>query len=250
MAPLSTPPRFSGFEPASLKRFGDRYRLVVRKTAPRNPNLSTVPASPGCEKLEQALSRAKARVFELATCNPWDFFVTLTLDPEKFNRLNLSEFRTQLSQWIRNQRRLFGCDFRYLLIPEMHRDGAWHMHGLVAGLRPDAFEFNENGYLDYPPYREKFGYISLSRVRNPRAVAAYVTKYVAKDLAARRAELGAHLFYASRGLLGAQLVDRGDFHPPPGLAPSFENDYVWVLWLDSPIDLEHPFDNLPAYTFE
>lgn len=54
-----------------------------------------------------------------------------------------------------------------------------------------------------------------------------------------RADVGAHLFYASRGLLGSELIDRGDFHPPPGSKPTFENDYVWVLWLDSPIELEH-----------
>lgn len=138
------------------------------------------------DKLDQSISRARARIFELAICNPWEFFVTLTLDPARYDRRDLPAFRRDLSQWIRNQRRLHGCDFRYLLIPEMHRDGAWHMHGLVAGLRESAFEFNANGYLDYPPYRDRFGFISLSRVRVPEAVARYITKYVSKDLAARR----------------------------------------------------------------
>ena len=239
---LSNPPRFSGFEPASLCRYGDRFKLTLRKFVADYPDLPTASDGPKVrseDKLDQSISRARARIFELAICNPWEFFVTLTLDPARYDRRDLPAFRRDLSQWIRNQRRLHGCDFRYLLIPEMHRDGAWHMHGLVAGLRESAFEFNANGYLDYPPYRDRFGFISLSRVRVPEAVARYITKYVSKDLAARRGAVGAHLVYASRGLLGSELIDRGDFHPPAGLKPTFENDYVWVLWLDSPIELEH-----------
>ncbi|MBE6904713.1 MAG: hypothetical protein E7476_00325 [Ruminococcaceae bacterium] len=224
-----------------MKRYGEKYKLTYFKTGSRYTDSDTTPTAYDT-KLDNSISRTRSRIFELALCNPWEFFVTLTLDPLKYDRFNLPAFRRDLSQWIRNQRRLHGVDFRYLLIPEMHEDGAWHMHGLVSGLRDDAFEFNAQGFLDYSPYREKFGYISLSRVRSHERVSRYVTKYISKDFAARAGELGAHLFYASRGLAGAELVDKGFFHLPEGFRPDYENDYVMICWLDSPVEIEHPFD--------
>ena len=225
--------------PAVLKRYGSKYRLLLLRHPHADPQGPRKGPGDHEVKLEQSISRARSRIFELALCNPWDYFVTLTLDPAKYDRHDLPAFRRDLSQWIRNQRRLHGCDFRYLLIPELHRDGAWHMHGLVSGLRVSALEFNANGYLDYPPYRDRFGYLSLGPVRNLEAVSRYVTKYVSKDLAARKDELGAHLFYASRGLSQAETLDRGDFSPPPDFRWSFQNDWFCELWLDSPVELEH-----------
>ena len=34
-------------------------------------------------KLQNSLSRSRSAVLELALCNPWSYFVTLTLSPEK-----------------------------------------------------------------------------------------------------------------------------------------------------------------------
>lgn len=125
------------------------------------------------------------------------------------------------------------------MIPEQHKNGAWHMHGLVAGISPASLEFNENGYLDWPAYRRRFGFVSLSHIRDPIACARYISKYVSKDLAKRAGELRAHLYYASQGLSGRELIDLGDFHPPESLKPSYESDYWWVLWLDSYVELDH-----------
>lgn len=227
----------------TLKRYGDKYKLTYFITGSRYPDTDIVPAASYDTKLDNSISRTRSRVFELALCNAWEYFVTLTLSPAKYDRMNLPAFRRDLSQWIRNQRRLHHIDFCYLLIPEMHQDGAWHMHGLVSGLRADAFEFNAQGFLDYPPYRDKFGYISLSHVRSHERVARYITKYISKDFAARAADLGAHLYYASRGLAGAELLDRGFLHLPDSFKSDYQNDFVKIFWLDSPIQLEHPFDN-------
>lgn len=235
-------PRWTGHEPARLYRYGDQYKLQLRTTAEGRRDRA-VPGSQGEssgeEKAAQAFSRARARVMELGLCNEWAHFVTLTLDPEKYDRFDLPRWRADLSQWLRNQRRLHCGDVRYLLIPEQHKDGAWHMHGLVAGIDPATLEFNEHGYLDWPAYRRRFGYISLSPVQSRTACARYISKYVSKDLASRASELGSHLYYASRGLKGRELVDMGDFSPPETLAPTYQTEYWWVLWLDSPLDLDH-----------
>ena len=53
----------------------------------------------------------------LAACNPWEYFVTLTLSADKRDRGDLSAFRSALSQYIRDLRKRRGYDIKYLLIP-------------------------------------------------------------------------------------------------------------------------------------
>lgn len=87
------------------------------------------------EKLEQSISRTKSKIYELAFCNPWDYFFTATLDPSKYDRTNLKKFHKDLTQWFRNYNRKHSIDLAFLLIPELHKDGkAWHMHGFLYGL--------------------------------------------------------------------------------------------------------------------
>ena len=153
-------------------------------------------------KLEASLSRTKAAIFELALCNDWEWFVTLTLNPEYHDRKDLNNYKKKLSTWIKNYNRAHKTNIKYLLIPENHQDGSWHMHGLMMGLPEEQLhEFTEQekipikilieikrGYKVYnwPAYQKTFGYISISKTRHIESVSKYITKYITKDLAKTR----------------------------------------------------------------
>lgn len=237
-----------------IKRFGNRCKMVYFNTPVRTAGVEDEKRGEGRspesgERIACNVSRARSRVFELAACNEWEWFVTFTLDPEKYDRYNLSRFRGDLSQWIRNQRRLHGGTLRYLLIPEQHKDGAWHMHGLFAGV-PESevrlFDLAENipeklrktirsgtPVYDFPRYRDKFGYVTMTRVRDADKCASYITKYITKDIGDGVAN-GGHLFYASRGLAGAELVYEGALANASAMHWDFEGDYCKIMWSDNP----------------
>lgn len=63
---------------------------------------------------------------------------------------------------------------RYLMLPELHKSGAIHWHGLL----------HDSGAVDYRMVRAAWsaGFCYPSRVRNPEATAHYVTKYATKDM--------------------------------------------------------------------
>ena len=193
-------------------------------------------------KSASALSRAKSRVYELGLCNPWEWFCTFTLDATKYDRFDLPRWRRDFSQWLRNQRRLHGGSYSYLLIPERHKDGAWHLHGLMAGIPADElvpFERGKHpeklvrgGYLNWPRCMEKFGFVSLGHIRSVRAVSSYILKYIGKGLSARTEDFGDHLYFASRGLRGAQLLGRGSFAVPARRPPDFSGEWCSVWWFD------------------
>jgi hypothetical protein len=242
---------------AVIKRYGDKYKLIwmaakrQKGIECRDEQLAADEhsATKGEVKLENNISRAKSRIFELAMCNEWHYFVTMTLDKGKYNRYDLSRFQADLSQFVRDQRKKWGCELRYLFVPEQHklRDGeltpAWHIHGLLQGVSldmvadfPVGVPGRLKGYLNYPDYMNRFGWCSLAPISNPHAVSAYITKYVSKHMG-QGVAVGNRLFYASVGLNGAETIKEGILAciPPKW---DFENDYVKIAWLD-----ENEIDN-------
>lgn len=169
----------------------------------------------GESKLDSSVSRTKRVCLELALCNPWDWFCTFTLDKNKYDRYNLTKWYKDFSQWIRDQRKKTGCAIAYLLIPELHSDGAWHMHGFMkdvpsvvsfSDLRRDGWQVPDKlvsgDYSCWMDYHKKFGFCSLGALKNPVAAAFYITKYITKSQC-EGIPVGAHTYYPSRGLVRA-----------------------------------------------
>lgn len=158
----------------------------------------------------QSLIRSRVAVEELAHCNPWDWFATFTLDPQKYDRNDLASFKKDFARWVRHRKEKQGMDIKYLIVPERHKDGAWHMHGLLAGVPDDDLspfvaglhpkKLVDGGYSNWPRYADKFGFCSLGRVRSQEAVSRYILKYLTKDLARSNSGLNANLYSASQGL--------------------------------------------------
>lgn len=201
------------------------------------------------QRLANNLSRARSTIFELAICNPWEWFITLTLDPKKYDRTDLKKFSKDLSRFIRNYRARHGVNVKYLLIPEQHKDGeSWHMHGLLMGL-PEShlrlFQLEERlpRYIRYKllsdqpvyewePYRKKFGFCDIEPIRNIEATSKYVTKYITKAFDNNVIESGGHLYYASQKLNRATVIAKGQFTNTE-MDFDFENEYVLTKWYDA-----------------
>lgn len=166
------------------------------------------------EKLPASISRTKRVVLELALCNPWDYFVSLTISPDH-DRDHLKAIFPVILQWLRDQRKK-GQKLDYLLIPERHKNGSWHFHGFLHGVRESDLEsfrsMRKRGvvlpprvvkgdYLNWTPYSQKFGFCTLGKLRDPVASAFYCTKYITKDNTMLVDEVGLHKYSASRPLL-------------------------------------------------
>lgn len=71
--------------------------------------------------------RARTIVRDLARCNEFKYFVTLTLDETKIDRYDIKAITKKLNSWLDNRVRRNGL--AYVLIPEYHKDRAIHFHG-------------------------------------------------------------------------------------------------------------------------
>lgn len=197
-------------------------------------------------KLDSSISRTKRLILELALCNTWDYFCSFTLDESKWDRSDLHAWAKAFTQYLRDQRKK-GYPISYLLMPERHGDGSWHMHGLLRGLpRDQLISFREldklgyrsvNGrrlprylrdgdYWNWMPCMRKFGFLSVSPIRDPVATGFYCTKYMTKDLSRCVSKCSAKMYYNTKGLNRpewyAQFYDRH-----PAIDHVLTNNYEW-----------------------
>lgn len=229
------------------------YKLVHCKHAIRMPGWEEQKPSrkytpKGCagnmDKLERNVRRARDTVFELSFCNVWDYFVTLTFASTKLSdRYDLNSIMKRLGKWLSNYNsRYADGEVLYLLIPEKHKDGAWHLHGFLSGIpQYDLHKFSSDQHLPYSilkrvgegnevyswiPYHSKFGFCTMELVRSREGAAKYVTKYITKDLHRSVEKINAHMYYCSKGLKRKQLLYRDEV--AQDFIPDFENDYVRI----------------------
>lgn len=223
------------YEYIKVWEMGGLYRLVVFKSGSpsgRKPTQEQIDLAKVDSLLDerspQSRSRAKRNVRELVLCNEWDYFVTLTLRQDRYD---LAKFKRDFGVWVGNFNKKYNTKLRYLVIPEEHKDGATHAHGVFAGVPRGALTLNENGYLDMPYYRNRFGFISLGEIHSQKATAFYITKYITK---APHSQLkkGEQMFFCSHGLNKATCA--GVFAVPPALLPTpdYENEYVSITTTD------------------
>lgn len=194
------------------------------------------------ERLSNSLSRTKRRIFEIAACNSWQWFWTGTLDGEKCDRNDLNGTFKRLSQFLRDYRKgQSGDRLTYLIVPEQHKDGAWHFHGLFNGISEEELKkFTLDDYIperirktiengtdvfEWQAYSKRFGYTTLTEVKSHEAVSKYVTKYITKDMCQANVGSGRHLYYASQGLNKPVTLCEG--HTVNGVpSVDYMNDYV------------------------
>lgn len=212
------------------------YFKTGKLTAP-NPD-GVRGSSDDDQRLSQSISRTRSTVYELALCNKFEFFCTFTQNPELRDRFDLDAFRRDFTQFIRdeNKKRPEGQKIKYLLIPEQHKDGAWHMHGLLSGLSDRDLTVNGNGHKDWTGYRSRFGFFSCDDIQDYRRCCGYITKYITKDLLQHRRSRNQHLFFVSAHLQRRQAVTLRDSSRPLSTEFDFQNDYVGVKWFDHDSD--------------
>ena len=152
------------------------------------------------------------RLTHIIQCNPqMNWFFTGTLNPSKWIRDDFKGFYKPFARFL-NYRHI-----KYILVPEFHADGQnIHLHGLFdSSIEPylsmfdtrsplpsyilDALEDGED-VRNFPEYQKRFGYVSVSRVKNPDAIAHYVSKYILKSIKDSECRIAHRRFYCSTGL--------------------------------------------------
>ena len=171
---------------------------------------------PHDERMRESLSRSRRLIWEYARCNAWEYFVTLTLDEKKVNRKDLAAVVLKMGKMIqRINQSVTGEEWgrtkkiEYVIVPELHKDGSVHFHGLMKGFHKSDIRVNEHGYKEWRHWRDNFGFCNLQEIKDREKVCSYITKYVTKDMIETVKGKGLHTFYASHGLEKPYVIYKG-----------------------------------------
>lgn len=144
------------------------------------------------EKTRKYLKKVKNNIINLAfNYNKWEYFITLTFDFREIGEYSHEKAITMLTKWIDNQKHQ-NKNMTYLLVPEFHKSGRLHFHGLVANVpnwklkearNPKTNRLiKENGLQIYNLENYKIGYTTISKIQNQEKVSNYISKYATKEL--------------------------------------------------------------------
>ena len=190
-----------------LYQYNDNsFRVVLQKSCRGkgfeeiNKQTSFIPQTESDEIQRISLSRTKRNIRELALCNGFTHFATLTVNSDKADRFSLQECQDLLKYKIKEKIRRKNKDFAYLFITEKHKNGAFHFHGLVKNL---DFYINDNGYLSNKVFDE-IGFNSFSEIRDFEKTCNYITKYITKDCVKNENN---QIYICSRGLKKADKYE-------------------------------------------
>lgn len=131
-------------------------------------------------------NRTKQTIYEITRANTWDWFITLTFDREKIDSSDYDLLVKTTRKWFDNTKRRRAPGLRYIIIPELHKDGIhYHFHGLLA--EADGLTFTDTGILQdgkevYNISDFNLGFTTATRVEDTHRAASYVTKYITKEL--------------------------------------------------------------------
>lgn len=154
------------------------------------------------ENAERSRRRARNALFDLVNCNKFDYFVTLTLNPDEIDRNDYKAVIKRLNTYLDNRVRRSGL--YYVGVPELHKNGGFHFHFLTNGAldlcesgtyirpsggKPVKLETLKRQKIDVNSCRVvynipswKLGFTTaIETYGDIKAVANYVGKYITKN---------------------------------------------------------------------
>jgi len=204
---------------------GTKSYMFYEQARKRDYEITEPPEHDGNSVKRKQIDNAKRtvqRVYDLARSNNFDWFITLTLSPEKVNRYDYeacADCVKKFTKWLGKR------GGRWLIVAEQHKDGAYHFHGLVSA-DMDLILFKDNIY-NLGNY--EWGFSTATPISDRARVATYIGKYITKS---RGVPKGKKQYWASRNLQEPQIEytdmfseDFGEIFNTADFTKIIESDY-------------------------
>lgn len=140
---------------------------------------------------KEYLKHTKTQILDLALNNQdkWEYFLTLTFNDVELGGYTHEKAIKKLCNWLIVQRRN-NPNMYYLIVPEFHKSGRLHFHGLVGNVpnwkleeaRHNGKLIRVNGKQIYNLINYKLGFSTISFIQDKQKVSNYISKYVTKEL--------------------------------------------------------------------
>lgn len=161
-----------------------KYPLDPNKKKTKNKNKLKLKLVNTDDSILTSVRRTRRTISDYVRCNTFDLFVTFTFDPKKVDRYDLFGTYLKMQGWLHRQQRKYDS-FKYIIVPERHKDGAIHFHALIGGYDGVLKKTRviQNNRRVYNLFAFKFGFTNAQYLDDDTdKTAAYVCKYITKDM--------------------------------------------------------------------
>lgn len=186
--------------------------------------------------LDSSCKRSVEKVYQYSLSNSWDWFFTLTFNPDMVDSFDYDLVLAKVRVWFNNVRRSYAADLKYLVVPEQHKSGRWHFHALVANI--GSLEVIDSGHKTFgntiyniPQF--KWGFTTATAVKDTKKASSYLCKYITKDLC--RSTMNKRRYLSSKNLAVPTITE--EFvpnHVKPLLMQSIGDDIQYAKTVELP----------------
>ena len=211
--------------------------------------------------LEKSINRTKTRISDYVLCNNFTHFVTFTFDPKNSkvkteeNRKDLLKMSKLLMTWINSEQinhfRRHGQRFKYLIVPERHKNGAWHFHAIFEDYKNEIEDFYspKNKYLTVDEIRSKnkkpknqrgflprytLGRSEIAPIKDKTKMSSYIKKYITKELITEKFK---KRYWCSKNLKSPEvienIVESSTIIPKKYIFKKYDYHKVYIIPKDS-----------------
>ncbi|MEG1476013.1 MAG: hypothetical protein RSC10_09740 [Longicatena sp.] len=142
------------------------------------------------KKILYNIAKTRNKIYDIARSNDFNYFITLTYSSDKCDRYSFSECSKKVRKFMnhfKEEHKIDCPNFKYLLVHEQHKDGAYHYHGLIyledtnslskakrqpKGLKQTVYNWS----------RWKNGFSTVTHIKNVEATRKYILKYISKNI--------------------------------------------------------------------
>lgn len=166
--------------------------------------------------ITSSVNRTVNQIYMISRANKWEYFVTLTINPEILDSTDFNLISEKLNIWTNNLKKRYAPDLKYIIVPELHKDKSkWHFHGLFSNIGKMPLTFSGKvcvGKFIYDYVKKpfatkiynlplwKYGFSTATIIRDSSKASSYITKYITKDLS--------HILQNQQRYLASQNVDK------------------------------------------
>ena len=209
--------------------------------------------------LQKSINRTKTKISDYVLCNNFTHFATFTFDPKNSkvngeeNRKDFKKMSSLLKNWLKTEQlnhfRHHGHKFKYLIVPERHKNGAWHFHALLENYKNETANFytRKNNYITVSELkskkkdknrkfitRYKLGRSEIAPIKDKTKMSSYIKKYITKELIQDK---NAKRYWSSRNLKQPEIIENfiSEFQKIPEQFLTAKHDYhdIYTIPLNS-----------------
>lgn len=146
----------------------------------------------------RSIRRIKSTIRDYVLCNDFNWFCTLTFKEQSHDREKVMKQINDFCNYLR-RRTYKNKGFKYIIIMEQHKSGAWHAHALFNDVVSEHMIFakKRKQYDSYNWEKWNFGFSTCEKIEDKNRVSSYILKYITKDMVF---EKGRKSYFCSKGL--------------------------------------------------